>query len=162
MKRKVVVLWRSRHAPSEFQQKELRRIFGNDVVCQLDGRPFSDEHEIAEQFRESGADELVIVAPFHIITGLLDLGIKPIISKMIYPDPKNRSYVRFCGFYRVVRADVEFKKLEGGNNDGGDEFEKRRNRVVAGRAHAPCRVHDVEPGEFHESLLRLLRSGLQR
>lgn len=121
------ILWLSKHSPLPSQLAELRRLFGPSVVMHPDPRPFSDAHDIARRFRESGAQELVAVAPLSVIKALCELGIQPLWAEMERCDSAGAevktgrnghgvsrgtfSY-KFVRFRRVTGVDLKFEEVE--------------------------------------------------
>ncbi|MEM4234967.1 MAG: hypothetical protein QXU75_07445 [Candidatus Methanomethylicaceae archaeon] len=114
------VYWVSRHKPLPAQVKELCRLFGQDTVIEVDPNPFSSAEEIVQRFRESNAQEMVVVAPLSVIAKLTELGIQPLWAQMnLVPamtDP-NREVVtngrvyRFEEFQRIIRVEVVMQKI---------------------------------------------------
>jgi hypothetical protein len=78
----VKVYWLSRHEPLPSQVAELRRLFGEDVVIEQDPKPFDSVDDILNRFRQSGADELLVVAPLSVIAQLVQRGVKPLWAEM--------------------------------------------------------------------------------
>jgi len=113
------VYWMSRHAPLESQVKELRRLFGDDVIVEQDPQPFSSADDIVNRFRESGADELVIVAPLSVIAQVVQRGIKPLWAEMQQVDNKSEAeteaagrFYRFVRFRRIAGIEIKFEDVE--------------------------------------------------
>lgn len=114
------VYWVSRHRPLPAQIDELKRLFGQGTVIEIDPKPFSSAEEIVQRFRESGAQEMVVVAPLSVIAKLTELGIQPLWAQMnLVPamtDP-NREVVtngrvyRFEEFQRIIRVEVVMQKI---------------------------------------------------
>lgn len=115
-KRKVKILWLSRHKPLESQISTLKEVFGDVEVVQ-DPRPFDSAEEIAERFRKGGFDELVAVAPLSVIAKLIELGIKPLFAVMEQTNPDEAEveasgrFFRFKGFKRIARITIEYEDL---------------------------------------------------
>lgn len=115
---KTKIYWLSRHQPLQSQINELRRIYGDDVEIIPDPNPFEGADEIIRRFRESGADEILVVAPLSVIAQLVQRGIKPLWAEMeVVNDPAEAEteasgrYYRFKRFRRIVRVVMEFEDL---------------------------------------------------
>jgi len=110
------VYWLSRHAPLESQIAELRRLFGEDVVIEQDPQPFDSVDDILNRFRQSGADELLVVAPLSVIAQLVQRGVKPLWAEMEQvTDPSLAEteaagrYYRFVRFRRITGIEIKFE-----------------------------------------------------
>jgi hypothetical protein len=114
---KMKVYWMSRHEPLASQIKELKRLFGDEVEIEQDPNPFSSADDIARRFRESGADELVVVAPLSVIAELVKRGIKPLWAEMQQVDANEAEteaagrYYKFVKFKRIVGVEIKFEEL---------------------------------------------------
>jgi len=115
------IYWMSRHAPLASQVRELERLFGAVEILQ-DPKPFDNADDVVRRFHESGADEIVIVAPLSVIAQLTQRGIKPLWAEMeLVDDPSQAEveaagrYYRFKKFRRIVGVEIKFEDLtEGG------------------------------------------------
>jgi len=76
------IYWLTRYGILPSQIKELRRLFGDDVVVIEDFQPPSDADDVIRRFKESGADELVIAGWPHLIVQIVQQGIKPLWAEM--------------------------------------------------------------------------------
>lgn len=111
------IMWFSRHEPIPKQIAELERLFGDVEVVQ-DPNPFSGADDVVRRFRESGADEMVIVAPLTVIDQITKQGIQPLYAEMRLVeegpydvDVNGRKFV-FERFTRIKRVIVEKEELE--------------------------------------------------
>lgn len=112
------IMWFSRHEPIPKQIAELERLFGDVEVVQ-DPNPFSGADDVVRRFRESGADEMVIVAPLTVIDQITKRGIQPLYAEMrlVENEPyydvnvNGRKFV-FERFTRIKRVIVEKEELE--------------------------------------------------
>jgi len=116
MKKKIY--WMSRHAPLASQIQELERLFGEVEILQ-DPKPFDSADEVVRRFHESGADEIVIVAPLSVIAQLTQRGIKPLWAEMeLVNDPSQAEveaagrYYRFRRFRRIIGVEIRFEDLQ--------------------------------------------------
>jgi len=112
------VYWMSRHAPLPSQIAELRRLFGEDVVIEQDPKPFDSADDILNRFRQSGADELLIVAPLSVVAQIVQRGVKPLWAEMeVVSDPAKAEveaagrYYRFVRFRRIVGIEIKFEEV---------------------------------------------------
>lgn len=78
---KTRLLWLSRHYPTETQQKELHRIFGNYKIFHYRNPVYSGS-EVINLINSYAIDEVFVVLPQHLVEELVKLGIKPIKAKM--------------------------------------------------------------------------------
>lgn len=112
------IYWLSRHDPLPSQIRELQRLYGDDVEIVVDPNPFSNADDIITRFRDSGADELLVVAPLSVIAILVQKGIKPLWAEMEVVAPEKAEvevsgrYYRFVKFRRIVNITVEYEELE--------------------------------------------------
>jgi hypothetical protein len=115
----VKVYWLSRHEPLPSQVAELRRLFGEDVVVEQDPKPFDSPLTTSSTaFRQSGADELLVVAPLSVIAQLVQRGVKPLWAEMEQvTDPAlaeteaaGRLY-RFVRFRRIAGIEIKFEDV---------------------------------------------------
>lgn len=110
----MTIAWYSRHEPTSRQLASLHQLFGPDVVINQDTRAFDAADIIARRYRESGADELVLVAPLHVVRVLVQRGIQPIWAQMeqcsaSHPECEvslktrigRKRHYRFVQFWRV-------------------------------------------------------------
>jgi hypothetical protein len=104
---------------------ELMRIFG-DVDIVQDHRTFTSVEDLHRRFRNSGADEMVVVLPLTMVMKLIEIGLKPIVPEMVYLhncngcssfNPETDVIVkgrhsRFVQFRRVVSIDIKYEPVE--------------------------------------------------
>lgn len=126
--RTMKIHWMSRHEPLPAQIAALKQHFGDDVELVVDPAPFTDENDILERYKASGADELMIVAPVTVIQRLINLGIKPLCADMQhitrFMDPScdviaNGRFYRFVRFRRIeevrlIKSDLGFPEKRSG------------------------------------------------
>ena len=112
------VYWLSRHQPLPSQLAELRRLFGEDVIVEQDPKPFDSVDDILSRFHQSGADELLVVAPLSVISQLVQRGVKPLWAEMEQVADLSRAeteaagrYYRFVRFRRIVGVEIKFEDL---------------------------------------------------
>lgn len=118
-RRRVKILWVSRHPPLLKQMEELRRIFGDVEIVQYAGFVKDADHvvQLKEQY---GADEVITILPMTMIYHLVkETGIKPIYPEVEpvpknsktfdFEDPKSKRKYVFKGFVRII--DFEIKKV---------------------------------------------------
>ena len=112
------IIWYSRHDILKSQCEELKRIFGEEIEIMKDPKPFSSAEEAVKRFRESGADEMVVVAPLSVISHMCNQGIRPLWAEMKQVPidqaeviDKNRGY-KFIKFRRVKRLALEFEDIK--------------------------------------------------
>jgi hypothetical protein len=109
----------SRHEPLPSQIRELKHLFGDDVVIEQDPNPFANADDIVQRFKTSGADELVVVAPLSVIAELVKRGIKPLWAEMKQVDANEAEteaagrYYKFVKFRRIVGVEIKFEELGG-------------------------------------------------
>lgn len=121
------IYWCSKHSPLDSQLAELRRLFGAGVIVQCCQDRFADAAEILARFRQSCAQEIVLVAPLTVVKSLTELGVQPLWAEMeecdsgvaelttgrnghgVYRKPKS---FRFSRFRRVVSVDMNFAEVE--------------------------------------------------
>lgn len=108
----MTIVWFSRHEPTSRQLSTLKLMYGSNLAIIRDGRAFTSAADIASRFRQSGASELLVVAPLTVIQALNRLGIKPLWAEMrpclpTHPDaevvarprvgpPRHYRFIRFC------------------------------------------------------------------
>ena len=110
------IYWVSRHEPLPSQLRELERLFGKVEILQ-DPRPFSSAEEIITRFQQSGADDMLVVAPLSVIAALVQRGIRPLWAEMKQVPPENAEvevqgrHYRFACFKRIKDINIEFDTL---------------------------------------------------
>ena len=118
------IIWYSQHEPLSNQIAELKRLFG-EVEIDHQGRQMDDVNKIINYFRQSGAIEIVVVAPLSVIGKICESGIKPLWAEMAEVDPSDADLViqkrrggrlvdvgyKFIRFRRVIRLNLEFGDL---------------------------------------------------
>jgi hypothetical protein len=118
------ILWISRHPMNGIQIGALKRMFGEDVKLVQDARPFDSAEKIVERVKQGGYDDVIVVAPYSVLTRMVDLGLRPLWSDAeIVPKEKSDwsvrdRYYRFLRFKRVKGLVMEFEDL-------GPEAERR-------------------------------------
>lgn len=121
------ILWVSKHQPVDSQVKELKRIFGQDAVIDLDISPFSSAHDIQRRMRKGNYDEIVLIAPLSVCKTITELGIKPLYSEMVSCHHEaaevevegtrerlshKKRYYRFVKFKRLENVEIIFSELD--------------------------------------------------
>ena len=110
------ILWVSRNKPLDSQLKELRRLFGQDTVVDLNTDAFSDADDIIARFKKGKYDEMLLIAPLSVCRIITDKGFKPLYSEMVQDksnfelEVKGRRY-RFVKFKRLESVKVEFSQI---------------------------------------------------
>lgn len=106
-----MIVWLSDFPPLPIQLRELAAVFGeHDVVHVRPDR--TTARDIAADFRESGAVEVVAVAPRRLIAALTREGLRPLWAQMDPCEPpgdlvyEGRAF-RFAGFMRAVGAEPD-------------------------------------------------------
>ena len=102
------VLWFSRHELNEDQVCDLRRIFGEITVSQVN-KTINNAYEVQKEISES--DIIAIVAPIHLQEQFLKLaGEKPVIScrnkRIIDPTDNTKVNFVFDGWYQIKKIEV--------------------------------------------------------
>jgi hypothetical protein len=119
------IIWYSQHPPLPIQFVALDRLFG-DIVIDRQGQRMDDVNNIIRYFRQSGAAEIVVVAPLSVIGKICEAGIKPLWADMVEVDPSDADVViqkrrggrtvnvgyKFQGFKRVIRLALEFEDVQ--------------------------------------------------
>lgn len=108
------IVWMSRHSPTPSQVRELERLFpGHDF--QVETRPFSGASQIVKRFHDTGATEMVVVAPWTVLNELVKLGLKPLVAKMenVPCDSKEAEIVLGHGRRRRCQRFVRFERCIG-------------------------------------------------
>jgi len=118
------VYWMSRHSPLPSQISQLKQLFGEDVKIIQDPKPFDSADDIVARFHQSGADELLVVAPLSVIAQLVQKGVKPLWAEMeVVQNPADAEveaagrYYRFVRFRRIVGVEIKFTDIGGEEND---------------------------------------------
>ncbi len=121
------ILWVSRHSMHGIQMGALRRMFGKDVKVVQDTQPFDSAENIVRRVREGGYDDVIVVAPYSVLTRMVDLGLRPLWSEAEVVEDLSQAdwkvkdrYYRFVRFKRVRRLVMEFDDL-------GPEAERHPN-----------------------------------
>ena len=102
------VLWFSRHIMTEDQMCDLRRIYGEIEINQIN-KTINSVYEIEDEITE--ADIVAIVAPIHLQEQFLKLaGEKPVIScrnkRIIDPTDNTKVNFVFDGWYQIKKIEV--------------------------------------------------------
>ncbi len=95
------VLRFTRHQTLPEEAAEIRHLFGQEVRIETDSRPFRDGREIRERFQRSGADDLLVVAPYGMLDQLTKSGIKPLWGEVMNE--------RFVALHRLNGVRVRFE-----------------------------------------------------
>lgn len=114
----LVIMWYSRHSPTSKQQDRLKALFKADALTIIHVKcKFESAKEIASKFRNSGAQDLVLVAPLSVIRALVEHGVRPLWAQMATVrrgDPRteviiNKRPYRHVAFHRITgfRLDLE-------------------------------------------------------
>lgn len=122
MKRRVRILWISRHPPLPKQLEELRRVFGEFELIQYAGF-VKDAKHVVELMRMYRADEVVTIIPLTMIYHLVnEEKVYPIFPKMEslpndsadydYVDPGSGRKYRFAKFVRIRGFEIDEEDLE--------------------------------------------------
>lgn len=122
MKRKVRILWISRHPPLPRQVEELKRIFGEFELVQYAGFVKDADH-VVELMKLYHADEVVTIIPMTIIYHLVnEKRVYPVFPKMErlpndsleydYVDPGSGRKYRFVKFVRIRGFEIVEEDLE--------------------------------------------------
>lgn len=124
------ILWVSRHEPLESQRRELKRLYGEDVIIDQHDKPYANAAEILKVYRRGFYDEMVLVAPLSVCKVIVSYGIKPLSSEMAQleaddPDIELRvndsmrerlggkaRYYKFVRFKRMERIDITYSNLD--------------------------------------------------
>lgn len=112
----MTIYWASRHAPLPSQLEALKKLYGEEVKVIQDPRPFASAEEIVERYRESGANDIVVVAPLSVLARLTELGVKPLYAQMSLVSPEKAEVVvngrgyRFEKFLRIERVEIVFRE----------------------------------------------------
>ena len=117
------VVWFSRHRPLPSQLRELRRLFGEDVEVIPDANPFASADDVVARFRQSGATEIVVVAPLSVLAKLTERGLRPLWAEMESVRPEEAElrgagrYYRFRRFRRVRSVTVDYEDFDEENHN---------------------------------------------
>lgn len=119
------IVWFSRHDPTPRQRAALAKAFGSGACIVHDRKAFSSAADILSRYRESEADELVVVAPLTVVQALVRHGLKPIWAEMalcprthperevtIHPRHGKPRHYRFVRFARVTKVDLGLQPVE--------------------------------------------------
>ena len=124
MKTAKVIVWMSRHMPLDSQKAELERLFPGHTLI-MEKRPFSSAEQIVRRYRESGGDEMVVVAPWSVVRQIIRLGIKPIYAEMrpateedhesmtISGPARKRRYFKFVAFHYCTDVSLKLEPIKG-------------------------------------------------
>lgn len=110
------IYWISRHPPVESQVQALRERFKSEIEIIMAPNTFSSADAIIERYRQSGADDLVVVAPLSMIQRLCEKGVHPLWAEMRQVhdgEPydvltSGRKY-RFIRFRRIKSVTINFE-----------------------------------------------------
>jgi hypothetical protein len=116
----MIILWISRHEPLPTQRDELARLFGPHEL-QTDVNSFREASDIARTIRETGAHEVVCVAPLSVLQKLLEFGIRPLTARMercqpehaevVMPGRRGLRYLKFRGFRRLTSIEMAYEEI---------------------------------------------------
>lgn len=90
----------TRHSTLLEEAAAMRRLFG-EVEIETDPRPFRDGREIRERLQRSGADDLLVVAPYGVLDQLTKSGIKPLWEEV--------RDGRFVALHRLQGVRIKFE-----------------------------------------------------
>jgi len=110
------IVWMSQHAPTPRQLAALEEMYPHFDLL-VDAKSFDTADDIVERFHASGADDLVVVAPWPVINELVNRGLAPLyaVMKSVPPDsPDVEIRVRRGRKDRCWRF-IEFRRCEGIN-----------------------------------------------
>jgi len=111
------IAWYSRHAPLPSQVAELERLAGGPVEVLNEGRMFGPAEDLALRYRQSGCDDLVVVAPLSVIAVLCQQGLHPLWAEMgrvsadraeVTMPGRPPRHFRFRGFRRIRELRMVF------------------------------------------------------
>lgn len=112
------ICWVSQHNMDGVQMGALKRMFGDDVKVFEDNRVWNGAETIVQRIREGGYDDCIVVAPYSVLTRMVDLGLRPLYSEAETVTDRALSdwsvkdrYYRFLGFKRVKRLVLELEDL---------------------------------------------------
>jgi len=119
------ILWVSPYPIYQSQMNTLQKMYGNDV--EVLKYPISIERpeqveEVVKKFKEGNYDDIVVAAPFSVISRMVELGIKPLwAQEEVIEDLKGEKEVdrvdesgkkyRFLRFKRVMEVLFKFGYL---------------------------------------------------
>ncbi|RLF98636.1 hypothetical protein DRN58_06555 [Thermococci archaeon] len=115
------IAWVSRHDPLPAQVKELKRLFGENVVIVQYKRTFRDAKEIIEELKKFDLKIAVVVAPLSMIAHLIKE--KSILWLWADMKPANSEFdektdviygsrhLRFNKFYKIKEVKIEFEEV---------------------------------------------------
>lgn len=110
----AIILWLSRHKPTIRQLAELERLYPGHSL-RIDSRSFDGADDIVSRYHNSGATDMVVVAPLSFVRELVKRGLHPLWAEMrqvVRGSPQadshygGRSY-KFIGFRRITSVKVE-------------------------------------------------------
>jgi len=114
------IYWVSQHDLTPSQKKAL-------ASCRVvkDPRPFANADQIVKRYRESGCEDMIVVAPLSVLQALVKKGIRPVWAEMVETSPGDGEvclgghaatgsfgagrWVKFKRFLRVRNVNVEFE-----------------------------------------------------
>lgn len=108
------IAWYGPGAPTPRQLARLGELFGDDVAVELRGQ-IRNAADGAADYRRSGCDDLVVIAPLAVLDHLLREGLKPLWSdaevvEASHPERewevKGRPF-RFLGFKRLTALELK-------------------------------------------------------
>ena len=113
-----IILWLSRHTPTVRQLAELERLYpGHDL--KIDKRSFDSADDIVTRYKDSGATDMVVVAPLSFVRELVRRGLHPLWAEMrqvtrgspqAETSNNGRSY-RFVKFNRIRSIEVKLDEV---------------------------------------------------
>jgi hypothetical protein len=136
------------------QEAELRRLFGDTCVTDFRGQLRNAAYAVAD-FRVSGADDLVVIAPLAVLDHLLHEGLRPLWAEAAecaasHPEREwavKGKHFRFVGFRRLAGVEL--------TTEVAKPLPARRPATVAWLSR-----HAVLPGQF-DALRRLYGSDVR-
>ncbi|MBX5436867.1 MAG: hypothetical protein IRZ33_06590 [Alicyclobacillaceae bacterium] len=114
------VLWWSRHPPTPEQTRVLEERLAPDrgVECLQVDRSAQSAAEVVDAFQVSGAEEMVVVLPLHLLAGLVaelerrGLAVRPlraVMERTVGAD--GEVSFAFRHFERILQVDVQTERL---------------------------------------------------
>lgn len=92
----------TRHAAQPEEIAAIKRLYGQSTEVTTDSRPFNDGREAEGRLRQSGASDLLIMAPYSVIDQVVKAGRSPLWAEVVDG--------RFRKLWRVQSVRIEFDK----------------------------------------------------
>jgi hypothetical protein len=123
------ILWVSKHHPLYTQEKELKRLFGQNTVIDIFDQPYAKPSVVVSQYRKGSYNELVVIAPLSVCRTIVSFGLKPLYAEMeqvpedsplVELEVNNqreqnegrKRYYRFVKFRRIEKLELVFSELD--------------------------------------------------